>query len=275
MRIDAHQHFWVFNEARDTWITEEMHAIRRDFLPHDLKPLLEANGMDGCIAVQADPSDHETSFLIELAHKHRFIKGVVGWIDLKAGSLEAQLEKYADQKVLKGFRHILQAEPDGFMSDPKFIKGVSTLARHRYTYDILIYERQMAEAITFINSLPEMPLVIDHLAKPGIKEGALQEWGQMMKRLASYPHVYMKLSGMITEADWSDWKNEDLYPYMEVALEAFGPERLMFGSDWPVCRLAGNYQEVIQTVESFISSLSPPEKQKIMGKNAVKFYGLE
>lgn len=274
MRIDAHQHFWKYHPVRDAWITAEMEAIRRDFLPHDLELLLRANQLDGCVAVQADQSETETNFLLQLAQQNPFIKGVVGWVDLRSDRLPERLEHYTTFNRLKGFRHIVQAEPPGFLLDKKFTAGVRALGQFNFTYDLLLYPHQLEESLTFIQALPPQPIVIDHLAKPYIKKGEIAEWKKVMRECARFDHVWCKLSGLVTEADWKNWKVDDVIPYLDVALNLFGSKRLLFGSDWPVCLVAASYAQTIRLVEDFIAPLSPEEKKDIMGENAVRFYNL-
>lgn len=275
MRIDAHQHFWQFDPVRDSWITEDMAVIRQDFLPMDLKPLLEAADIDGCVAVQADQSEKETAFLLELAGRYPFIKGVVGWVDLLGDNLGERLGYYKKQKALKGVRHILQSEPEGFMTAPKFMKGVSSLKDFDLSYDILTSEKQLPEVCELIGLLPEMRLVIDHISKPDIKNESFDHWAKYMKTISGYSHVYVKLSGMATEADLQNWSADDFRKYIDFCLEHFGPERLMFGSDWPVCLLAGSYQKVYQALLSCISELSDDEQAWVLGKTATYFYQLD
>ena len=274
-RIDAHQHFWQYQAERDAWMTDDMQVIRRDFMPTDLAPLLEAHRIDACVAVQADQSDAETRFLLELAEEHDFIAGVVGWIDLLSDGLESQLEQLQEVKKLVGFRHILQAEPKGFMTAPKFVKGVKLLAKYGFTYDILIYHYQLGDAVELIRQLPEMPLIIDHIAKPDIRAGEMGNWLLGTKRLAAFPHVCVKLSGMITEADWQHWTIEQIKPYVDATLKMFGTDRILFGSDWPVCLLAGGYAQAIGLMEACIASLHGIAQAKIMGENAIDFYKLD
>ena len=274
MKIDAHQHFWKFDPVRDAWIDDSMEAIRRDFMPEDLEPHLKKNGIDGCVSVQADQSEDETTFLLNLAEEHDFIKGVVGWVDLQSPNLDQRLEYFSQFPDLKGFRHIIQAEPDGFMMDETFIRNVNKLQLHDFSYDILIFEHQLNEAIKFVKQLPKVRLVIDHIAKPVIKESSFEEWAASMKKLASFRNVSVKLSGMVTEADWNHWQKKDFKPYLETCLEHFGADRLMFGSDWPVCLLAAEYEEVMEIIEDFISGLSETEREDIMGITASKFYQL-
>ncbi len=274
MKIDAHQHFWKFDPIRDGWISEDMSVIRRDFLPMDLKPLLNDSGIDGCVAVQADQSEKETGFLLELAGQYPFIKGVVGWVDLLGDNLGERLGFYKDQQVFKGVRHILQSEPNGFMTSLKFVNGVGRLHDLDLTYDILTTEKQLPEACELIRLLPEMRLAIDHISKPDIKNQSFDHWAKQMKTISSHDHVYVKLSGMVTEADLQNWTVNDLKKYVDFCLEHFGPQRLMFGSDWPVCLLGGSYQKVYQALLSCIAELSGDEQSWILGKTATVFYHL-
>lgn len=272
MRIDAHQHFWKFDPVRDAWIDESMHVIRRDFLPEQLEPLLQWHRIEGCVAVQADQSEQETAFLLDLASRHSFVKKVVGWIDLAADDVGDKLASLSEHPRLAGFRHILQAEPPGKMSQPTFRRGIGQLEAHGFTYDILIFPHHLEAAIELVDAFPRQSFVVDHLAKPRIKEKTMEPWKKQIVELARRPHVYCKLSGMVTEADHQHWKADDLRPYMEVVLEAFGASRLMFGSDWPVCLLAADYGRVLHSVESFISQLSHDEQADILGRTACRFY---
>ena len=274
-KIDTHQHFWQYNPVRDAWITEEMKVIQRDFLPSDLEPLLRQTGFDGCVAVQADQSENETAFLLQLAGENDFIKGVVGWIDLQARNISERLEYYTQFEKLKGFRHILQAEPRrDLMLTAHFQRGIRLLNQYNFTYDILIYPDQLPYIKTFVAGFPEQPFVIDHLAKPNIKERTIDEWKKNIADVARFENVYCKVSGMVTEADWRNWQKEDFRPYMDVVVEAFGPDRLLFGSDWPVCLLAAGYGEVLSICEDYFSGFSADEKTKIFRDNAIKFYQL-
>ena len=275
MKIDSHQHFWIFDPVRDSWITPEMEVIQRDFLPGDLKPVLDANGMDGCVAVQSDQSDSETEFLLHLADANDFIKGVVGWIDLRAPKLYDRLEVCSQFEQLKGFRHVVQGEPDGFLLQPDFIKGVAQLAAFDFTYDILIYPNQLSEAFEFAKQLAKVRFVLDHIAKPYIKKEETDSWAKDIRKLAELPNVSCKVSGMVTEADWFTWQKSDFKPYLDVVFEAFGTNRILFGSDWPVCLVAAKYGDMKAIVTEYISSLSKSEQEKIMGENAIQFYNLD
>lgn len=274
MRIDSHQHFWKFDPVRDAWIDSSMEKIAQDFLPKDLKPLLRQNQMDGCVAVQADQSEAETEFLLDLAEENSFIKGVVGWVDLSADDLSKRLNFFSKNPLFKGIRHILQAEKEGFMLQDSFLKGIAQLKDFNLTYDILIYPHQLEEANKMIEKNPDQAFVLDHLAKPYIKDQKIERWTSHIKQLAKNRNVYCKLSGMITEADWNHWQAKDFDKYLSVALEAFGVDRLMFGSDWPVCLLSGSYQHVVKIVDQFIMKLNPKDQDKIMGENAQNFYNL-
>lgn len=275
MRIDAHQHFWRFDPVRDAWITDEMKVLRRDFLPGELEGALQAAGMHGCVAVQAVTSEVETLFLLELAERHDFVKGVVGWVDLCADDVAERLERYSASPMLRGMRHIVQAEADDYLERNDVTRGIAAVGAAGLTFDILVYARQLPAALSLVDRLPEQPLVVDHLAKPGIREGIREPWATHMRALAEHPNVCCKLSGMVTEADWSGWRPEDLTPYLDVVFEAFGPRRLMFGSDWPVCLLAAEYPEVLEVVASYASSLTPEEQRALFGGTAIRFYALD
>lgn len=275
MVIDSHQHFWIFDEERDAWITPEMEVIRRNFLPEDLWPVLRANKVDGCVAVQASQNDAETEFLLHLAEANDFVRGVVGWVDLKAVNLYDQLERYSQYEKLKGFRHVAQGQPEGFLLQPEFIKGVGTLVAFDFTYDILIYQNQLKEAFNFAVKLPNVHFVLDHIAKPLIKAQELQPWADDIRRLAELPNVHCKVSGMVTEANWQHWEKADFRPYLDVVFEAFGTERIMYGSDWPVCLVAGEYEGAKGILTDYLSMFSDDEVRDVMGNNARRFYNLD
>jgi L-fuconolactonase len=276
MRIDSHQHFWNYDPVRDSWITEEMSVIRNNFLPGDLKKLLKENRIDGCVAVQADQSETETQFLLSLASEHDFIKGVVGWIDLCSKTIRQQLEEHRDFRQLKGFRHILQGEKDrAFMLREDFMRGIEALKDYNYTYDILIFTDQLQYTVEFVSKFPDQKFVIDHIAKPNIREKKIEDWKTGVKELATFSNLYCKISGMVTEADWQNWEEEDFIPYLNVVVESFGIDRIMFGSDWPVCLLGGSYSEVLGIVEDYFSSFSKSEQEKLFGANAIEFYNLK
>jgi L-fuconolactonase len=274
MRIDAHQHFWHYDPVRDDWITEEMSVLRRDFLPEELEAQLAEQRIDGSVAVQADQSEDETRFLLQLAERHPFVMGVVGWVDLRAADLSERLEEFSRLELLCGVRHIAQAEPDDFLEREDVVRGIGTLGDFDLTYDILVYPRQLSAALSLVDRLPNQPFVVDHLAKPRIRDGELEPWAVQMSELASHPHVWCKVSGLVTEADWSRWRPEDIHPYLDVVFEGFGPDRLMFGSDWPVCLLAASYGRVAQLIEDYAACLSAAAREKLFGGNALRFYGL-
>jgi L-fuconolactonase len=275
MPIDAHQHFWRYRPETHGWIDERMAVLKRDFLPADLEPLLRAEGVSGCVAVQAAQSLDETRFLLDLADRHPFVRGVVGWVDILAHDLDGQLETLAGRPKLRGVRHIAQDEPDdGWLAREDVIRGIARLGRLGLTYDILVYPRQLKAATSLARALPDQPFVLDHVAKPEIAAARLDAWRADLRRLAELPHVSCKLSGLVTEANWGRWTPADFRPYLDVVLEAFGAGRLMFGSDWPVCLLAGSYADVIGLARGAIAVLSRDEQAAILGANAARFYGL-
>ena len=272
MKLDSHQHFWSYDAAQYPWIPRGS-ALHRDWLPGDLAPLLGAAGLDGCIAVQARQTAEENRWLLELAEHHAIIKGVVGWVDLRAANVGAELAALARHPRFVGVRHVVQDEPDdGFMLGADFLRGIGALRAHRLTYDILINARQLPAAIALAKRFPEQPFVLDHIAKPAIKAGTLSPWREQIRELAKAPNVLCKVSGMVTEADAKAWKPADVRPYLDVVFEAFGEDRLMFGSDWPVCLLAAEYAQVFALVRDYIAPLSPEAQAKVLGGNAARFY---
>jgi L-fuconolactonase len=276
MKIDSHQHFWRYDAVRDAWITNAMAMLKRDFLPDNLAVELKSNGMDASIAVQADQSENETTFLLDLAEKNSDVAGVVGWVDFLAPRVGERLEYFSHFSKLRGFRHIAQAElDDRFLVRDDFVKGVAQLRAFGFTYDILIYPRQLPAAIELVAHLPEQHFVVDHCAKPEVKSGSLSPWAAQVREIAKNKNVFCKVSGLVTEADWKHWKADEFKPYLDVVFEAFGAERLMFGSDWPVCLLAGTYRQVVQLIEDYVKGFSPADKEKIFGGNAARFYRLK
>jgi L-fuconolactonase len=275
MIIDSHQHFWKYNSARHAWIGDDMKVIQRDFMPADLHPLLIENKIDGCVAVQVDQNEKETHFLLELADQHAFIKGVIGWIDLCASNVEERLAYFKQFPRLKGFRHLVQGEPKGFLGNPSFVNGVQKLQQYNFTYDLLIYDHQLDEALAFAHQVQNVRMVVDHLAKPSIRKGEKTRWELNMAALATFQNVYCKISGMVTEANWTAWEGKDFEPYLDEVFEFFGPDRLMYGSDWPVCLVAASYKQQLHIVDQYTSRLSASEKQKVFGDNAKRFYNLE
>ena len=270
--IDAHQHFWRYDAARYGWIDGTMTALRRDFLPDDLAPLMRADGVDATIAVQARQDDEETAWLLDLAARHPFIRGVVGWVDLQAADVEGRVERLAETPRLVGLRHVVQAEPDGFLHRSAFHRGIAAVERSDLVYDILIHARQLPEAVRFAAAFPRQRFVLDHLGKPDVRGGGLQEWQRRLHELAALPNVWCKLSGLVTEADWRAWTPAQLRPYLDAALDAFGPSRLMFGSDWPVCTVAATYRQVVALVRDAIAEYSADEQAHMLGKTAEEVY---
>lgn len=275
LRIDAHQHFWQYNPVRDSWITDDMGTIQRDFLPPDLYPLLQQQGIDGCVAVQADQSEEETDFLLRLAEKHAFIKGVVGWVDLRSPDLEERLIQYKKYAKLVGFRHVLQGEAQrDLMLREDFVRGIALLGKHQFTYDILIHADQLKFVPAFVEKFPAQRFVLDHLAKPLIKQREVEQWRKEMRQVALFPNVYCKISGMVTEASWNTWTAKDFRPYLDVVVDSFGQERIMFGSDWPVCLVAASYHQMIKIVNDYFAQFNEQTRALFFGNNAVRFYKL-
>lgn len=274
MTIDAHQHFWHFDAHRDTWITDEMAALRRDFLPADLEPVLAQNGVDGCVAVQAAQSEAETLFLVSMAQTYDIVKGVIGWVDLQADTLPKRLRALAEHPEIKGYRHVAQGEPTDFLIRPAVVQGIRRLAEFGLTYDILIYPNQLKAALHLVRAVPEVNFVVDHLAKPYIKKQDIIRWSNYMAEVAKCPNVTCKLSGLVTEADWQDWSKKDFFPYLDVVFDYFGPDRLLFGSDWPVCLVAANYTQVKTLIEEYVHLWGNEVRAKVFGGNAVEFYRL-
>lgn len=275
LKIDAHQHFWKFDPIRDNWITDEMSVIRKDFLPQHLEPLLKQNDFDGCVTIQSDQSENENLFQLANAEKYDFIKGIVGWVDLQAEDVKERLAYYKQFEKVKGFRHILQGEPQrNLMLQPQFLRGIKALQEFNYTYDILIYPDQLGFTKQFVAQFSEQKFVIDHLAKPYIKDKKIDRWKKDIQQVAQYENVYCKISGYITEADLKNWKKEDFIPYFDIVVAAFGIDRIMFGSDWPVCLVGVEYIEVVNVIKDYFSSYTKNEQDKFFGNNAIKFYNL-
>jgi L-fuconolactonase len=273
--IDSHQHFWRYDPAEYGWIDDSMARLRRNFLPADVKDEMERAGFDACIAVQARQSLEETRWLLELADANPFIVGVVGWVDLQADNLRDQLEGFAPGSKLVGIRHIVQAEADDrFLLRPAFCRGISQLEDLELPYDILIYPRHLAVAAEFVSRFKQQRFVIDHLAKPEIRAGELAMWERGIRRLAEFPHVFCKVSGLVTEADWARWTPEQLRPYLDVAFDAFGANRLIAGSDWPVCTVAGDYSRTMSVLTRYLSGRPESERMAVMGGNAARCWNL-
>jgi L-fuconolactonase len=273
--IDAHQHFWQFDPVRDSWINEEMAIIQNDFLPQQLESILKQNGIDGSVVVQSDQSEKENEFQLSNAAQYDFIRGVIGWVDLQAADIEDKLAYYQQFKKLKGFRHVLQGEPQrDLMLQPAFKKGIGLLNKYEFTYDVLIFPDQLKYTKELAAAFPDQPFVIDHIAKPGIKDGLIAEWKKDIMAVADCENVYCKISGMVTEADWKNWKPDDFTPYLDAIVEAFGTERIMYGSDWPVCLVAADYAKMKAIVDNYFSTFSASEQAAFFGKTAIGFYKL-
>jgi L-fuconolactonase len=275
MQIDAHVHFWRYDAAEYGWIDDSMDALRRDFLPEDAKREMDRAGIDACIAVQARQTLEETRWLLDLADRHPFIAGVVGWVDLQADEVGDELEQFAGTPKLVGLRHIVQSEPDErFLLRPAFCRGISLLQDLDLAYDILIYPKHLAVTAEFVSRFKRQRFVIDHLAKPEIRSGEIREWEQGMRRLANFPNVFCKLSGLVTEAAWDRWTLAQIRPYLEVALDCFGAHRLIAGSDWPVCTVAADYRRTMSVVGEFLAGRPADEHEAVMGSNAQRFWNL-
>jgi L-fuconolactonase len=273
MRIDSHQHFWRYRPETHGWIDASMEVLKRDFLPADLEPLLRSQGFDGCIAVQAAESLDDTRFLLSLAERHPFIHGVVGWVDLFSPELPKRLEELARHPRFKGVRHVAQNEPDdAFLAREEVVRGIACLEPFDLAYDILIYPRQLPAAIELVGRLPRQRFVLDHIAKPEIKAGRTSPWKEQIRELASLPNVLCKVSGMVTEAAWHGFTAADFRPYLDVVFGAFGADRLMFGSDWPVCTLAADYSAVARLVLDALEGRPAVEREAVLGGNAAHFY---
>lgn len=275
MVIDGHQHFWKYNPERHGWITDDMAAIRRDFLPKELEQIYRQNDIDGCVAVQVDQTEAETEYLLAFSRKYDFIKGIVGWVDLQAPDIKERLDHFSTETKVKGFRHIVQGESDpNFLLGQDFGRGIGRLKSYNFTYDILVYHHQLIQVEPFVAKFPGQLFIIDHIAKPDITKAEIDQWERHMRAIAKHENVYCKLSGMVTEADHQNWTYDQIAPYIDVVLECFGPSRLVYGSDWPVCLVAATYEEQFGVIQKAIEKLSPSEKKQILGENAIRFYHL-
>ncbi|HPG12464.1 MAG TPA: amidohydrolase family protein [Chitinophagaceae bacterium] len=275
MTIDSHVHFWKYDKKRDAWITNRMKILQQDYYPEHIALTLKRNGIDALIAVQADQSELETHFLVEMSKTHDNIKGVVGWIDLQNENIAERLDYFAQYSIIKGWRHIVQGEKDDFMYGKPFRNGLATLQTYNYTYDILIYHHQLKAALDLVNDFPEQKFIIDHCAKPDIKEKKIDEWKVLIKAIAQNPNVYCKLSGLFTEAAWKSWSPAEFYPYLDIVFEAFGTDRLLYGSDWPVLLLSGSYVQWKSLLEKYMENFKEEDKLKVFGDNAIQFYNLQ
>jgi L-fuconolactonase len=275
MRIDAHQHFWRYHPAEYGWIDDSMSVLRRDFLPADAQRRMASVGVDACVAVQARQTLEETRWLLALADAHRFIAGVVGWVDLQSSDARAQLEAFGDHPKLVGIRHIVQSEPDDrFMLRSSFGAGLALLEEFGLAYDLLVYSRHLPVAAELADRFPALRFVLDHLGKPGIRAGAIETWARDLRALASRPNVWAKVSGLVTEADWREWTAHSLRPYLDVAFDCFGAERLMIGSDWPVCTVAADYPRTMRVVVDYMADRPANERDAVLGGTAQRFWNL-
>lgn len=276
LKIDAHQHCWQFDPVRDSWITDDMSVIRRDFMPANLQPVLERNGINGTVLVQTCHTEEDNRFMLELAARNSFIKGIVGWVNLQSIMVEDKLKHHHDKHpMIKGFRHVLQSDPDDqLMLRESFKRGISLLNKYNFTYDILIYPKHLKYAAQLVAEFPDQKFVLDHLAKPPIKSMGIDEWKKDIEALAKYQNVYCKVSGMLTEADWQSWKTDDFTPFLDVVFNTFSTNRVMYGSDWPVCLLAGAYNRSLEVLQIYTSQLSQHEQDQFFGGNAIGFYNL-
>lgn len=276
MNIDAHQHFWIYNQKDFDWIDDSMAAIRRNFLPEDLQPDLQANAFDGSVVVQTRQTLDETRWLLGLAERNPSILGVVGWADLRSPDIQSQLTSLTRSRKLVALRHIVQSEPDDrFLLQPDFLRGISALEEFGLAYDILIYPKHLPVATDFVQRFPRQRFVLDHLAKPPIKSGEIDSWAKGIRALAASQNVFCKLSGLVTEADWKHWMPEHITPYLDIAFESFGPERLMIGSDWPVCLVAASYNRAVNVIKDYVCRLSPESQAAVLGGNAARFWRLK
>jgi len=273
MFIDAHQHFWKYNPGEYSWINDQMNVLKRDFLPDDLLPELKQLNFDGSIAVQARQSLEETYWLLKLADEYDFVKGVVGWVNLCSLYVQKQLDEFSQNPKFVGVRHVIHDEPDDrFMTREDFRYGIGLLSKYKLTYDLLLFPKHLPLAAELAASFPHQKFVVDHIAKPGIKDRIHSPWNKDIRKLAKLPNVYCKLSGMVTEADWIKWKPGDFRYYLDIVFDCFGEDRLMIGSDWPVCIVARNYGEVMSIVIDYLSQFNATIQIKVLGENCRNFY---
>jgi L-fuconolactonase len=274
MIIDSHQHFWNYNPERDTWIDESMQALKKNFLPENLKPILIDNAIDGCISVQAGQSYEETEFLLKCASNNKFIKGVVGWVDLCSPDLEKKLKRYSTDKKLKGVRHIVQSESKEYLLRKDVQVGISKLSNFNLTFDLLVTPIQLQSAIKLVKTFPNQKFVLDHIAKPRISEPLSKTWVNDIINLSKQDNVFCKISGLVTETKGYNFREVDFLPFLDIIFQYFGFDRIMYGSDWPVCLLAADYKKVLEIITNYLSKYDSKTRKKIMGTNAQIFYNL-
>ncbi len=274
-RTDSHQHFWNYDPVRQDWMTEEMGILKKDYLPEDLMPLLDECELQGSVAVQASQTEEENEFLLNLAENNSFIKGIVGWVDLRSELVTERLSYYSTKSKIKGFRHVIHDEPDvDFMLQPAFLNGIKALRHFDFTYDLLIHPVHLPNTLQLVSWFPGQSFVIDHIAKPKIKEHEISWWKKQLTPLAALPNIYCKISGMVTEAVWQKWKKDEFVPYMDAIVELFGTDRILYGSDWPVCTLSASYAEMYGIVKDYFDGFSKEEQDNFFGLNAKRFYHL-
>lgn len=274
MVLDSHVHFWKYNKAEYSWIDNRMKVLQKDYLPQDIELTLKRNNVDGCIVIQATAKELETRFLAELSNTHPIIKGVVGWTNLLSPDLEKKLTNLKSYSSIKGIRHIVQSEPDDFLYDESFRSGVSMLKAFGFTYDLLIFPRQLKAATDFVKALPDQTIILNHCAKPNIKSKEMTDWKAGISELAMYPNVNCKVSGLLTEASWKEWSPSEFYPYLDLVFQSFGPERVLFGSDWPVMLLSGIYVQWKSLMDKYMQNFLQEDKEKFFGLNAQRVYGV-
>ena len=275
MLIDSHQHFWQVGRFDYPWMSRDLGVLYRDYLPDGLAPILQHNGVAGTVLVQASNSVAESRWLLDLAYENSFIAGVVGWVDLMSVEIDAQLDELCTHPKFKGVRHLVESEPnDDWLVQPAVLSGLKKLSARGLSYDLLVHTRHLQYVPQVAETCPDLRLVIDHMAKPPIARNEIDEWATELKSVARYPNIHCKLSGLVTEANWSSWQVDDLRPYVDYALELFGAERMMFGSDYPVCLLAASYDIVLESFQELLSALSDSDRDKIFSQNAARFYRL-
>ncbi|MFC3161559.1 L-fuconolactonase [Chryseobacterium arachidis] len=274
MIIDSHVHFWKFDPIRDAWITNEMTVIQRDFLPEDFSLYINENQIEGCIAVQADQSDEETAFLLNLAKENSFIKGIVGWVDLTCEKLEESLQQYQSEKLIKGFRHIAEGEDIGFLLKENVFHGIKKLHQFNYTFDILLRQHQLSDAVKLSEKLPDQPFILDHCGKPNLATNDLRDWKENISELAKNPNMFCKISGLLTQGNWNLMDEKSIFETLDFIFNQFGIERLVFGSDWPVMLLGGNYVLWLELISKYLTQFSKEEQELFYFRNALKFYNL-
>jgi len=275
MIIDGHQHFWQVGHFDYPWMSSEVEVLYQDYLPSQLEPILKASDVAKTVLIQASNSLAETYWLLSLADRYEFIAGVIGWVDLKDPEMEQELEVLTANPKFKGVRHLVESEPaDDWLVQPSVLKGLRVLEKHQVSYDLLVHTRHLKHVKTVAEVCPNLRLVVDHMAKPPIAKGEIADWAKDLKEVAAYPNIWCKLSGLVTEANWTSWTTEDLRPYVERALEFFGPKRMMYGSDWPVCLLASSYVQVLESFQSLLADLAEEDRDRIFSGNATEFYKL-